>query len=87
MALFIAVSLCSCNTKDNTHGNTDGTVSIDPDAPAHEQLMAQVEQYLITASRQSEVGMTLLSEYHYGLAPSGDILLPAVSGYTSLAIR
>lgn len=68
MALFIAVSLCSCNTKDNTHGNTDGTVSIDPDAPAHEQLMAQVEQYLITASRQSEVGMTLLSEYHYGLA-------------------
>lgn len=49
-------------------GGTGEIQPIDPSAPAHEQLMAQVGNTLVNARKQEDVGTTIQSEYSYGLA-------------------
>jgi len=46
----------------------DTIQTVDSDAPAHEQLMAEVNNRLVWAAEQADVGMTLQSEYLYGMA-------------------
>ncbi len=75
LAVMLVFSLAACGggggetpsgSQTTTPGNTVRTV--DPDAPAHEQLMAEVNNRLVWAAEQADVGMTLQSEYLYGVA-------------------
>ena len=72
LALVLALSLAACGGKSPDEGETptpgDTVQTVDPDAPAHEQLMAEVNNRLVWAAQQADVGMTLQSEYLYGMA-------------------
>lgn len=71
LVLVLALSLCACNSiKDLFGGTSDdpGVQDVDPNAPAHEQLMTEVNNRLVWAAEQADVGMTFQSEYLYGVA-------------------
>ena len=72
MALLLSIAACGGGDNDKTPSGTptpgDAVQTVDPDAPAHEQLMAEVNNRLVWAAEQADVGMTLQSEYLYGMA-------------------
>ena len=71
LVLVLALSLCACNSiKDLFGGTSDdpGVQDVDPNTPAHEQLMTEVNNRLVWAAEQEDVGMTFQSEYLYGVA-------------------
>ncbi len=71
LVLVLALSLCACDSiKDLFGGTSDdpGVQDVDPNAPAHEQLMTEVNNRLVWAAEQEDVGMTFQSEYLYGVA-------------------
>ena len=64
LVLVLALSLCACSSiKDLFGGTSDdpGAQDVDPNAPAHEQLMTEVNNRLVWAAEQEDVGMTLQS--------------------------
>ena len=62
LVLVLALSLCACDSiKDLFGGTSDdpGVQDVDPNAPAHEQLMTEVNNRLVWAAEQEDVGMIL----------------------------
>ncbi|MCC8026672.1 MAG: hypothetical protein LIP16_15400 [Clostridium sp.] len=66
LACALALSLAACGPKGG--GGSGEVQAIDPSAPAHEQLMAEVGNRLIHARQQDDMGAVIQSEYTYGLA-------------------
>ena len=79
LVLVLALSLCACSSIKYLFGGTSddpGVQDVDPNAPAHKQLMTEVNNRLVWAAEQEDVGMTF---------QSGDFLLAAMYRYRSLA--
>lgn len=80
---LLLFSLTACGGKEDGDGQKSGrggdgqnaivsgseTVQeVDPDAPAHEQLLAQAVNYVTDARQKTDVGLNLQGEYFYGQA-------------------
>ena len=84
LVFVLALSLCACDSiKDLFGGTSDdpGVQDVDPNAPAHEQLMTEVNNRLVWAAEQEDVGMTFQSEYLTALPrrrfpPCGYVSIP-----------
>ncbi len=68
LALALALSLAGCGEKNGQSDSPGSSKAIDPNAPTHEQLMAQADNYLAVARETSDMGLTLQGEYFYGQA-------------------
>ncbi len=73
LALMALLFLAACGGDEPGGAQTDtpgsgGIQAVDPDAPAHERLLAQAENHLVAARQQNDVGLTLQGEYFYGQA-------------------
>ncbi len=62
--LIMGFSLCSCGIKTTRTLET----LVNPNAPAHEQLLTQAQNYVNAAIQAENMGVGLQGAYYYGLA-------------------
>lgn len=72
VVLSLSLAACGGGDDDNPSSGTptpgDTVQAVDPDAPAHEQLMARAQNALLAAQQKTDLGLTLQGEYFYGQA-------------------